>query len=54
MTFKNMRDMRHMKDICDMLYGRTCCILLIYPIYRAKYIRILSIKYLEYLTPTLK
>jgi len=34
-AFDNMRDIR---DICDMLYGGTCfCILLIYPIYRAKY-----------------
>jgi len=33
-----MRDMRYMRDICDMLYGGTCfCILLIYPTYRAKY-----------------
>jgi len=31
-TFENMR------DICDMLYGKTCFnILLIYPIHRAKY-----------------
>jgi len=41
-TFNNMRDIR---DICDMLYGRTYfCILLIYSIYRTKYNRILSIK----------
>jgi len=51
-TFENMRDMR---DICDMLYGGTCfCILLIYPIYREKYDKISSIKYLKYLTPNLK
>ena len=37
-AFENMRDMRYMRDICDMLHGGTCfCILLIYPIYRAKY-----------------
>jgi len=37
-AFKNMRDIIYMRDICDMLYGGTCsCILLIYPIYRAKY-----------------
>jgi len=37
-AFENMRDMRYMIDICDMLYGVTCfCILLIYSIYRAKY-----------------
>jgi len=33
-----MRDMRYMRDICDMLYGETCfCVLLIYSIYRTKY-----------------
>ena len=32
-----MRDMRYMRDMCDMLHGGTCFyILLIYPIYRAK------------------
>jgi len=37
-AFENMRDMKYMRDICDMLYGGTCfCILLIYSIYRAKY-----------------
>jgi len=46
--------MRYMRDICDMSYGGTCCcILLIYPIHKAKYNRISSIKYLEYLTPNL-
>ena len=50
-----MRDMKYMRDICDMLYGWTYfCILLIYSIYRAKYNKILSIKYLEYFTPNLK
>ena len=37
-----------------MLYGGIYCILLIYSIYRAKYNRISSIKYLEYPTPNLK
>ena len=33
-----MRDIRDMRDICDMLYKGTCfCILLIYSTYRAKY-----------------
>jgi len=33
-----MKDMKYTRDICDMLYGGTYfCILLIYPIYRAKY-----------------
>jgi len=33
-----MRDLKYMRDICDMLYGGTCFyILLIYSIYRAKY-----------------
>jgi len=50
-----MRDMRYTKDICDMLYGGTCCcILLIYSLYKTKYNRISNIKYLEYLTPNLK
>jgi len=37
-----------------MLYGETCCILLIYSIYKAKYNKISSIKYLVYHTPNLK
>jgi len=42
-------------DIWEMLYGGTCCcILLIYPIYKTKYNKISSIKYLEYLAPNLK
>ena len=54
-AFENMRDIKYMRDICDMLYGGTCfCILLIYPIYREKYDKISSIKYLKYLTPNLK
>jgi len=33
-----MRDMKYMRDICDMLYGATYFyILLIYSIYRTKY-----------------
>ena len=36
--FRAFENMRYMIDICDMLYGGTCyCILLICPIYRAKY-----------------
>ena len=39
-----MRDMKYMRDICDMLYGATYFyILLIYYIYRAK--NITNIKY---------
>jgi len=51
-AFENMRDMRYMRD---MLYSGTYfCISLIYPIYRTKYNKLSSIKYLEYLTPNLK